>query len=123
MLRAVFFFYVFIISLTTLQLLGGFGSFSVAKSEQRDLYFNCLHQLTEKNNAVKINGDNISPVLLSDPASLEVKSQVVAGTIYIFRVGLKGGLNGNIFVKIFQPLPYVNARPKLMSVAHSEKNL
>ncbi|KAF1741221.1 hypothetical protein MXB_3075, partial [Myxobolus squamalis] len=67
------------------QLLGGYGDFHDPSGKENQLYEQAVRQMTE--NGVSLEGDEIKfHPLLQNPQSKQVKTQVVAGLNYCFRV-------------------------------------
>nr|QUS51717.1 stefin 3_1 [Myxidium lieberkuehni] len=111
------------LSLTSAIKLGGYANYKPASSMETILYMQAIPQVTEQNSEVKVTGNSIPLNLLKDVVTMQVKSQIVSGTNYIYAVTLKSASNQLIFVKIFAPLPYLNSRPKVVSVAIRESDL
>lgn len=84
-------------------MVGAFGDTSIPDEKQKEILMCCKSEIEEK------TGKTYSTF-----EAIEVKTQVVAGTNYLFTV--KTNDDTSIQVKIHQPLPHTGKAPSLMEV-------
>ena len=84
-------------------MVGAFGNSSVPDEKQLEILMSCKSSVEEKTGKTYTTFE-----------ATEVRTQVVAGTNYLFTV--KTDSDTSIQVKIHQPLPHTNKEPSLMEV-------